>query len=81
MRAVSPVGDRVLVKVAVAEQRTSGGILLPGSATKKPTQGEVTAAGTAKAVKVGSRRQSLAHSSMLLGRLPASPLQQSNAGS
>ena len=50
---VAPVGDRVLVKVDSEEQKTSSGLLLPTSAQKKPTQGEIIGAGNAKAVKVG----------------------------
>ena len=49
---VSPVGDRVYVKVDVNEEKTSSGLLLPVSAQKRPTQGEIVGAGTAKAVKV-----------------------------
>ena len=51
-KTVSPVGDRVYVKVNVSEEKTTGGLLLPVSSQKKPTQGEVVGAGTAKAVKV-----------------------------
>ena len=51
-KTVSPVGDRVYVKVNVSEEKTSSGLLLPVSSQKKPTQGEVVGAGTAKAVKV-----------------------------
>ena len=50
-KTVAPVGDRVLVKVDVSEAKSTGGILLPTSAQKKPTQGEVTSVGSAKAVK------------------------------
>ncbi len=53
-KTVAPVGDRVLVKVDVSEEKSTGGILLPSSAQKKPTQGEITAAGSAKAVKVSA---------------------------
>jgi co-chaperonin GroES (HSP10) len=52
---VAPVGDRVLVKVDVSEEKTTSGILLPSSAQKKPTQGEITSVGSAKAVKVRRR--------------------------
>ena len=48
------MGDRVYVKVDVSEEKTSSGLLLPVSAQKKPTQGEIVGAGTAKAVKVSS---------------------------
>lgn len=53
-KTVSPVGDRVYVKVDVSEETTSSGLLLPVSAQKKPTQGEIVGAGTAKAVKVSN---------------------------
>lgn len=49
---MTPVGDRVYVKVNVSEEKSAGGLLLPVSSQKKPTQGEVVGAGTAKAVKV-----------------------------
>ncbi|GAB4818864.1 hypothetical protein N2152v2_005910 [Parachlorella kessleri] len=54
-RTVSPVGDRVFVMVEQAEEKTSSGILLPSSAQKKPTQGEIVGAGSAKAVKAGDK--------------------------
>lgn len=53
-KTVSPVGDRVYVKVDSGEEKTNSGLLLPVSAQKKPTQGEVVGAGSAKAVKVSS---------------------------
>ncbi len=40
-----PLGDRVVVKRAVAESKTAGGIVLPDSATDKPQRGEVLAVG------------------------------------
>jgi chaperonin GroES len=50
---VHPVGDRVLVKVDQEESKTTGGILLPSSAQKKPTAGTVVStAADAKAIKV-----------------------------
>lgn len=36
---VTPQGDLVLCKVAEAEQKTTGGILLPVQAQKRPTSG------------------------------------------
>ena len=51
-KTITPVGDRVYVKVDSGEQQTSSGLLLPVSAQKKPTQGEVVGAGKATAVKV-----------------------------
>ena len=40
----NPLGDRVLVKRSDEEETTAGGIVLPGSAAEKPSQGEVLAA-------------------------------------
>lgn len=36
---VSPKGDLVLAKVADSEEKTTGGILLPVAAQRKPTSG------------------------------------------
>ena len=38
---VKPKGDLVLCKTAEAEEKTTGGILLPAAAQKKPTSGAV----------------------------------------
>ncbi len=40
-----PLGDRIVLKRAVAETKTSGGIVLPDSATDKPQRGEVLSVG------------------------------------
>eukprot|EP00898_Chlorokybus_atmophyticus_P004082 jgi/Chlat1/4675/Chrsp3S05616 len=42
---LKPLQDRVLVKVAKAEETTSGGVLLTDSAKEKPQTGEVVAVG------------------------------------
>ena len=46
----NPLGDRVLVKRSDEEETTAGGIVLPGSAAEKPSQGEVLAVGPGRAV-------------------------------
>ena len=43
-----PLADRVLVKRTDEEQTSEGGIVLPGSAAEKPSQGEVFAVGPGK---------------------------------
>jgi chaperonin GroES len=43
-----PQGDRVLVEVAEAEQKTSGGIIIPDTAKEKPQKGIVVAVGPGK---------------------------------
>jgi len=48
--AIKPLGDRVLVKVKEAEEKTEGGILLPSTAQTKPQGGEVVAVGEGKTV-------------------------------
>ncbi|RZC75984.1 hypothetical protein C5167_000705 [Papaver somniferum] len=47
---LKPLGDRVLVKIKTAEQKTTGGILLPSTAQTKPQGGEVVAIGEGKTV-------------------------------
>lgn len=43
--SLKPLSDRVLVKPAVAEQKTASGIIIPDSAKEKPLKGEVMAVG------------------------------------
>ncbi|BDA44358.1 probable 10 kDa chaperonin [Coccomyxa sp. Obi] len=54
-RKVLPKGDLVLAKVAEAEEKTSAGVLLPSSAQKKPTSGDIVAVGDGR---VGETTQS-----------------------
>ncbi len=39
------LADRVLIKPAVAEEKTASGIIIPDSAKEKPLKGEVIAVG------------------------------------
>ena len=48
-----PLGDRVLVKRTDEEETSEGGIVLPGSAAEKPSQGEVLAVGPGKTLDSG----------------------------
>ncbi|KAK4428799.1 chaperonin, chloroplastic [Sesamum alatum] len=48
--ALKPLGDRVLVKISTAEEKTSGGILLPTTAQTKPQAGEVVAVGEGRTI-------------------------------
>lgn len=48
-----PLGDRVLVRRTDEEETTEGGIVLPGSAAEKPSQGEVLAVGPGKTLDNG----------------------------
>src|SRR5438046_7438536 len=40
-----PLHDRVVVRRIDAEEKTSGGIIIPDTAKEKPSQGEITAVG------------------------------------
>ncbi|KAL4284620.1 hypothetical protein GQ457_16G002260 [Hibiscus cannabinus] len=48
--SVKPLGDRVLVKIKEAEEKSQGGILLPTTAQSKPQGGEVVAVGEGKTI-------------------------------
>jgi len=52
---IRPLGDRLVVKPIVAEQKTAGGIVLPDTAKEKPQQGEVLAVGSGKLLENGTR--------------------------
>ncbi len=41
-----PLHDRVAVRRLEEDQKTSGGIIIPDTATEKPTQGEIVAVGS-----------------------------------
>jgi chaperonin GroES len=50
---IKPLADRVVIKRFEAEEKTSGGILLPDSAKDKPQKGTVIAVGPGKLSKDG----------------------------
>jgi len=57
---VKPLGDRVLIKPAEAQETVKGGIIIPDSAKERPQEGKVAAVGPGKddekmAVKVGDK--------------------------
>jgi chaperonin GroES len=53
---LKPLGDRLVVRRAEAETKTTGGILLPDSAKNKPQRGKVMAVGSGRMLKDGTRR-------------------------
>ena len=55
---ITPLGDKVLVRRLEAEERTSGGIVLPDTAKEKPKEGKVVAVGSGKLLENGSRGSS-----------------------
>ncbi|WP_119393914.1 co-chaperone GroES [Salinibius halmophilus] len=52
-----PLHDRVVVRRKEQEETTAGGIVLPGSAKEKPSQGEVIAVGAGQVLENGSVRE------------------------
>ncbi len=53
---IRPLHDRVIVRREEEEQKTAGGILLPGSAQEKPNRGEVVAVGSGRVLDNGDTR-------------------------
>lgn len=45
---LKPINDRVVIKPAQADEKTSGGIIIPDTAKEKPQRGEVIAVGPGK---------------------------------
>jgi len=53
---IRPLHDRVVVRRVEEESKSAGGIVLPGSATEKPSQGEVLAVGPGRVTDNGETR-------------------------
>ena len=51
---IRPLHDYVIVRRKAEEHLTSGGIVIPDSATEKPLQGEVLAVGNGRILKGGN---------------------------
>ncbi len=52
---IRPLHDRIVVRRTEEEQKTAGGILLPGSTQEKPQQGTVLAVGNGQITENGVR--------------------------
>ena len=50
-----PLDDRIVVEALEAEEKTTGGILLPDTAKQKPQRGRVLATGPGKLRDTGDR--------------------------
>lgn len=50
---LKPLGDKVIIKPAPAEEKTKSGIVLPDSAKEKPSEGTVIAVGSGKVTDNG----------------------------
>ena len=54
---IRPLDDRIVIKEIEAEEKTSGGIVLPDTAREKPQRGKVVAVGPGKLLDSGSRAE------------------------
>lgn len=52
---ITPLGERIVIKVLESEERTKSGILIPDTAKEKPQMGEVKAVGTGKMLENGQK--------------------------
>jgi chaperonin GroES len=52
---LKPLDDRIVIKQSEAEEKTSGGIILPDTAKEKPQIGVVVAIGPGKLLDDGKR--------------------------
>lgn len=52
---IHPLADRIVVKPAVAEEKTKGGLFVPDTAKEKPVWGEVIAAGPGRTTDEGKK--------------------------
>ncbi len=50
-----PLDDRIVIKQSDAEEKTTGGIILPGIAKEKPQTGKIIATGPGKMLDSGKR--------------------------
>src|SRR3989338_3809923 len=53
MAKIKPLGDKILVEVLEAEEKTKGGIFLPDTAKEEKTEGKVIAVGGGKVLDSG----------------------------
>lgn len=52
---LKPLGDRVVIEVIEAEEKTASGIVLPDSAKEKPQEGKVIAVGSGRVLDSGTK--------------------------
>lgn len=55
MANIKPIGDKLLVKRLLAEEKTKGGIVLPETAKEKPKEGKIVELGNGRLLEDGKR--------------------------
>ena len=53
MSKIKPLGDKILVEVLEAEEKTKGGIIVPDTAKEEKTEGKVISVGPGKTLESG----------------------------
>lgn len=53
MSKIKPLGDKILVEVLEADEKTKGGIILPDTAKEEKTEGKVVSVGAGKVLESG----------------------------
>ena len=53
--SLKPLGDRLVVKPKGRDETTKSGIVLPGTATERPQQGQVLSVGPGRQLESGTR--------------------------
>jgi chaperonin GroES len=51
---IRPLHDRVIIRRTEEEKTTASGLIIPDSATEKPSQGEILAAGKGRTTDAGT---------------------------
>lgn len=51
---LTPIRDRIVVRLIDAETKTASGLIIPDAAAEKPSQGDVLAVGTGKIAEDGT---------------------------
>jgi len=52
---LKPLGDRIVIELVEAEEKTASGIVLPDTAKEKPQEGRVIAVGSGRVLDSGER--------------------------
>lgn len=55
-KMLTPLDDRIVVRTAMAEEKTAGGLYIPGNVATQPDRGEVMAKGPGRRSKKGRVR-------------------------
>lgn len=52
---ITPLGERIVIKVLESEEKTKSGIFIPDTAKEKPQMGEVMAVGSGRVMENGQK--------------------------